>query len=182
MANPLIKFPHSPFVDPKQPSGISREWFQWLQNPSFLTFSAPIDATQLTSGTLNPARLPVQNPNPGTWGSSSSVPVFSVTAEGIITSIANVGITIPSGSVSGLGTMAVQNSNAISVTGGTVAIGSFGCNGKSPQTAYASGGSVSATGSTQITPYGYTTAAQADGIVTLLNKIQAALVAIGIMS
>lgn len=66
---------------------------------------------------------------------------------------------------------------------GTMAIsGAFGCNGASAQTAYASGGAVAATGSTNAAPYGYTTAAQADGIVTLLNNIRAALVANGIMS
>jgi len=58
----------------------------------------------------------------------------------------------------------------------------FGCNGKSAQTAYASGGAVASTSSTNSTPYGFTTAAQANGIVTLLNNIQAALVANGIMS
>ena len=58
----------------------------------------------------------------------------------------------------------------------------FGCNGKSAQTAYASGGAVASTASTNSTPYGFTTAAQANGIVTLLNNIQAALVANGIMS
>jgi hypothetical protein len=60
--------------------------------------------------------------------------------------------------------------------------GKFGCNGKPVQAAAASGGAAVATGSTLVTPYGYTTAAQADGIVTLLNTIRAALVANGIMS
>ena len=58
----------------------------------------------------------------------------------------------------------------------------FGCNGASAQTAYASGGSVVTTGATNVAPYGYTTAAQANAIITLLNNIRAALVANGIMS
>lgn len=58
----------------------------------------------------------------------------------------------------------------------------FGCNGATAQSAYASGGAVSNTAATNVAPYGYTTQAQADGIVTLLNNIQAALVANGIMS
>lgn len=58
----------------------------------------------------------------------------------------------------------------------------FGCNGKTAQSAFASGGAVATTGSTQTTPYGFTTSTQADGIVTLLNNIRAALVANGIMS
>lgn len=40
---------------------------------------------------------------------------------------------------------------------------------------------VSTTASTQSTPYGYTTSAQADAIVTLLNEIRAALVEKGII-
>lgn len=37
------------------------------------------------------------------------------------------------------------------------------------------------TGATNSTPYGFTTAAQADSIVTLLNEVRAALVAKGII-
>ena len=65
---------------------------------------------------------------------------------------------------------------AIQVTAG------FGCNTKAPQAAVASGGAVAVTGSTNIAPYGYTTAAQADDIITKLNTMQAALIANGILS
>lgn len=57
---------------------------------------------------------------------------------------------------------------------------SFGCNGKTPQPAVPVSGSIAATGATSTTPFGYTTAAQANAIVTLLNQIRAALVANGI--
>lgn len=67
-------------------------------------------------------------------------------------------------------------------TGGATIAGPFGCNAKRAQAAYDSGGAVSATGATNRTPYGFTTAAQADAIVTLLNKIRTALVNNGIMS
>ena len=40
---------------------------------------------------------------------------------------------------------------------------------------------VVATGSTNSSPYGYATAAQADAIVTLVNEIRAALVAKGLI-
>jgi len=40
---------------------------------------------------------------------------------------------------------------------------------------------VATTGATNSSPYGFTTAAQADAIVTLLNEIRAALVAKGII-
>ena len=40
---------------------------------------------------------------------------------------------------------------------------------------------VSTTGATQTTPFGYTTAAQANDIVTLVNELRAALVALGLI-
>jgi len=40
---------------------------------------------------------------------------------------------------------------------------------------------VATTGATNSTPYGYTTAAQADAIVTLVNKIRTDLVALGLI-
>ena len=46
----------------------------------------------------------------------------------------------------------------------------------------ASEAAVATTGSSQTTPYGYTTSAQADGIVTLLNEIRATLVALGLFA
>jgi hypothetical protein len=49
------------------------------------------------------------------------------------------------------------------------------------QRASASQAAVAATGATDTTPYGYTTSAQADAIVTLLNEIRAVLVEKGIM-
>lgn len=58
----------------------------------------------------------------------------------------------------------------------------FGCNGAAAQTAAASGGPVATTAATNVSPYGFTTAAQADSIITKLNAIRAALVANGIMS
>jgi hypothetical protein len=56
----------------------------------------------------------------------------------------------------------------------------FGCNGKSPQSAYVVGAAVATTGATNSSPYGFTTAAQADAIVARLNAVIAALVANGI--
>lgn len=40
---------------------------------------------------------------------------------------------------------------------------------------------VTTTASTTTTPYGYTTSAQADGIVTLLNRIRTDLVTLGLI-
>jgi UDP-N-acetyl-D-mannosaminuronic acid transferase (WecB/TagA/CpsF family) len=49
------------------------------------------------------------------------------------------------------------------------------------QRASASQAAVATTGATNVTPYGFTTAAQANAIVTLLNEIRAALVEKGIL-
>jgi Pectate lyase superfamily protein len=70
----------------------------------------------------------------------------------------------------------------ISDAGSVTVRAGFGVNGATAQTAAASGGAVATTAPTQTTPYGFTTSAQAAGIITLLNNIRAALVANGIMS
>lgn len=49
------------------------------------------------------------------------------------------------------------------------------------QRAGAAQAAVATTGASNSTPYGYTTAAQADAVVSLLNEIRAALVAAGII-
>ena len=70
----------------------------------------------------------------------------------------------------------------VQVNGTAKVGGAFGVNGAGPQTPAASGGAVATTAPTNITPYGFTTSAQAAAILTLLNNIRAALVANGIMS
>lgn len=55
------------------------------------------------------------------------------------------------------------------------ATGAFGCNGQAAQTAYSVGAAVASTAATNTTPYGYTTAAQANDIVTKLNAVITAL-------
>lgn len=68
-----------------------------------------------------------------------------------------------------------------SITGGSlVATTGFGCNSKTAQTAVTVNAAVVATAATNVAPFGYVTAAQADNLVTLLNQIRAALVSNGI--
>ena len=106
--------------------------------------------------------LTTVNASVGAFGSGSAVGTFTVNAKGQITAAANSGIT--------------------GAPGAFTAVGAFGCNAKAAQTAVASGASVVTTASTNIAPFGYVTAAQADRIVALLNTIQAALIANGILS
>ncbi len=83
----------------------------------------------------------------------------------------------------GAATVHFRVANTGTTTTGTHTVsGGFGCNGKAAQTAAASGAAVAATGATNVAPFGYTTAAQADRIVALVNTMQAALIADGILS
>ena len=62
----------------------------------------------------------------GTYGSSSSVPVFVTNASGQVTSVTNTSIAIANTAVSGLGTMSTQNANAVAITGGTINTATIG--------------------------------------------------------
>ena len=55
-----------------------------------------------------------------TYGNASAVAQVTIDAQGRITNATNVSISIASGNVSGLGTMATQNANAVIITGGNV--------------------------------------------------------------
>ena len=56
----------------------------------------------------------------GIYGNATTVSQVTVDAKGRVTTAANVSISIPSGQVSGLGTMATQNANSVAITGGTI--------------------------------------------------------------
>ena len=56
----------------------------------------------------------------GIYGNATTVSQVTFDAKGRATTAANVIISIPSGQVTGLGTMATQNANAVAITGGTI--------------------------------------------------------------
>ena len=73
--------------------------------------------TITSSGTIAIANTGVTAQN---YGSASSVPQITVNAQGQITSAVSLNISITPSQVSGLGTMATQNANAVAITGGTI--------------------------------------------------------------
>ena len=92
----------------------------------FQQFSAPITYTAGTGLSESPAyTFNIANTGTaGTYGSSSSVPVFVTNAQGQVTSVTNTGIAIASGAVSGLAASATTDTtNAANITSGTLPSG-----------------------------------------------------------
>jgi hypothetical protein len=58
----------------------------------------------------------------GSYGTATDVSQITIDAQGRITSAANVAIAISTANVSGLGTMATQNANAVVITGGSATL------------------------------------------------------------
>jgi hypothetical protein len=160
----------SPMVEgPDGKAVFNSMWLDW-----FLSVAQFISATN--SGAI-----------PGTFTSLAvSGAVTGTGFTNLFASPSSIGGTVPAaGGFTTLGATSFSCSGASAIqalTATTVkASGAFGCNGAVMQTAYASGGAVVTTGAA-LSVYGYTSAAQANAIVTLLNNIRAALVANGIMS
>lgn len=115
---------------------------------------------------------------------ASAATATSATSAATLTTPRTIGGVSFNGSVnitvaSATGSFSIGTSGS---TGTTFTVGTgFGCNGASPQTPYASGGTAPA-GGTGTAAGGWDTAAHRDAAITLLNNIQAALVAVGIMS
>jgi hypothetical protein len=70
-----------------------------------------------TTGTISIANTTV---TAGTYGNASTVSQVTINAQGQVTNAVNVAIVVANSSVTGLGTMATQNANAVVITGGTI--------------------------------------------------------------
>lgn len=56
----------------------------------------------------------------GAYGNAAAVPVVTVNAQGQLTNVTNTPIVIANSSVTGLGTMSIQNANDVAISGGSV--------------------------------------------------------------
>jgi hypothetical protein len=79
--------------------------------------------TGLTGGPItNTGTIALDNTTvtAGTYGNSSAVSQVVINAQGQVTNAVNVAISIANSAVTGLGTMATQNANAVVITGGSI--------------------------------------------------------------
>jgi len=99
-------------------------------NSTVANLGSSVTITAAPSGTAG-GDLTGSYPNPtlntsgvtaGIYGNASTVSQVIFDAKGRATSAANVVISIPSGQVTGLGTMATQNANAVAITGGNTSV------------------------------------------------------------
>ena len=74
------------------------------------------------TGTYPNPSLNTSGVTAGIYGNASTVSQVVFDAKGRATSAANVVISIPSGQVTGLGTMATQNANNVTITGGNTTV------------------------------------------------------------
>jgi hypothetical protein len=89
---------------------------------TWVQFSGAGSYTAGTGLTLTGTQFSITNTavTAGAYGSASSVPTYTVNAQGQLTAASNTTIAITNTQVSGLGTMSTQNANAVAITGGAI--------------------------------------------------------------
>lgn len=91
-------------------------------NVTWSNFSVAATYTAGTGLTLSSYQFSITNTavTSGSYGSASSVPTYTVNAQGQLTAASNTAIAIANTQVSGLGTMSTQNASSVAITGGTI--------------------------------------------------------------
>ena len=92
-----------------------------------------------------------------TYGNATHVSQITIDAQGRTTAASNVAISIPSGNVTGLGTMATQNANAVNITGGTIVASNVTVTSNLNANLTTSSSATFATDSLPLVPEGYLT-------------------------
>ena len=124
-------------------------------------------------------------------GAGGALLFGEVTDAGVTTELMRVYNNVGIGTTGALAKLAVNGGvhvggdsdpgdNNLLVDGTAAITGAFGCNGATPQTAYASGGAAGGTATSG--GYGFVSSAEMNAFVTLVGNIRSALVANGVMS
>ena len=91
-------------------------------NIAFAQFSSSQVYSAGTGLSLNNLTFSISNTAvvSGSYGNAGNVAVITVNPQGQLTNVTTAAIVIPSSSVTGLGTMAVQNATSVAITGGAI--------------------------------------------------------------
>ena len=88
--------------------------------PNTLTLGTGLTGTSFNGSANVTANLANTAVTAGSYGLANTVATFTVDAQGRLTAAANATIAIANTQVSGLGTMSTQNSNNVTITGGSI--------------------------------------------------------------